>query len=172
MLRAVNVGGRTLAMKALQQLFAGLGYADAVTYIQSGNVVFTGPDDDHDAIADRIEQGLAADLGVPADVLLRTRAQLDQVVRANPFLESGADPARLHVTFLAGPSDPARAAAVDPTAFPPDEFQVDGREVYLHCPSGYGRSKLNNAFWERRLGQAATTRNWRTVTTLLGMASA
>ena len=54
--------------------------------------------------------------------------------------------------------------------FEPDEFEVVGREVYLHCPEGYGRSKLSNAYFERKLGVAGTTRNWRTVTTLAELA--
>jgi uncharacterized protein (DUF1697 family) len=48
----------------------------------------------------------------------------------------------------------------------PDEFRLLGRQVYLYCPNGYGRTKLNNAFFERKLAVAATTRNWRTVTNL------
>ena len=53
----------------------------------------------------------------------------------------------------------------------PDELALVGREVYLHCPNGYGRTKLNNAFIERRLGLAATTRNWRTITALYDLVS-
>jgi uncharacterized protein (DUF1697 family) len=74
------------------------------------------------------------------------------------------------VTFLAVDGDPARAAAIEAVGYEPDEFRLMGREVYLHCPEGYGRTKLNNAFWERRLRVAATTRNWNTVTTLLQLA--
>ena len=42
---------------------------------------------------------------------------------------------------------------------------------YLHCPNGYGRSKLGNAFVEKQLGVGATTRNWRTTLKLLELAS-
>jgi uncharacterized protein (DUF1697 family) len=45
-------------------------------------------------------------------------------------------------------------------------FIVVGREVYLHCPDGYGRTKLNNAYIEKKLGLPATTRNWKSVTAL------
>ena len=41
-----------------------------------------------------------------------------------------------------------------------------GREVYLRCLNGYGKTKLNNAHLERVLGVPATTRNWKTVLTL------
>ena len=62
-------------------------------------------------------------------------------------------------------------AQLDAPVGEPDELSIVGREVYLHCPHGYGRSKLNNAYLERRLGVAATTRNWNTVTTLCDLAS-
>jgi uncharacterized protein (DUF1697 family) len=85
------------------------------------------------------------------------------VVAANPFLDGSADLAKLHVTFLAEAPDPERAARLEAPAGQPDELSLAGREVYLHTPDGYGRSKLSNAFLEKRLGVAATTRNWKTV---------
>ena len=62
--------------------------------------------------------------------------------------------------------DRGRVQALAEKRFEPDEFRVTQDAVYLHCPNGYGRSKLSNAFFEKHLGVAATTRNWRTVTTL------
>ncbi len=47
---------------------------------------------------------------------------------------------------------------------------MTGQEVYLYCPEGYGRTKLNNTFFERALRVTATTRTWKTVTTLADMA--
>jgi uncharacterized protein (DUF1697 family) len=38
--------------------------------------------------------------------------------------------------------------------------------VLLHCPHGYGRTKLNNTWFEKALKVRATTRNWRTVLAL------
>jgi uncharacterized protein (DUF1697 family) len=66
---------------------------------------------------------------------------------------------------------PAAAAvkAIDPALFRPDEFVVKGKEIYLHLPNGMGRTKINNTFFERRLGLAGTGRNWKTVTALLDM---
>ncbi len=57
--------------------------------------------------------------------------------------------------------------AVDATGFAPDEFRVVGREVYLCCPNGYGRTKLTTAWFERKLDVPATTRNWTTVAKLV-----
>ncbi|HZN92159.1 MAG TPA: hypothetical protein VFB81_05620, partial [Myxococcales bacterium] len=81
-----------------------------------------------------------------------------------------ADPDTLHVVFLADPPPPAKVAALDPARSPPDEFQVRGREIYLRCPNGFGRTKLSNAYFDSKLGTISTVRNWRTVLTLAEMA--
>jgi len=54
--------------------------------------------------------------------------------------------------------------------YSPDEFFIKGREVYLHCPGGYGKTKLSNSFFEKKLGVKTTTRNWNTVATLVDLA--
>ena len=98
-------------------------------------------------------------------MLLRTPAELAAVVKRNPF---GAD---AYVTFLDDAPDRSSVAAIDPAPFAPDEFTVHGREVFVRCPNGYGRTKINNTFFERKLATKATTRNWKTVTTLLDWAT-
>jgi len=171
LLRGVNVGGNTLSMERLRGLGAEFGLRNARTYVQSGNLVFE---------ADRtaahwsatLERALAGKSRLPIRVLVRTGAEIAAVVERNPFLrEKGIEPARLYVTFLnRAPAKPALAAlsAIDAGA---DRLHRAGLEVYLHCPTGYGRSKLNNNVIERALGIAATTRNWRTVTVLAEMAA-
>jgi uncharacterized protein (DUF1697 family) len=166
MLRAVNVGRTTIKMDRLRALFADMGYTDVSTYIQSGNVLFTstaGRSADHAAA---IERRIAEDIGVSVSALIRSGPELARVVTANPFVAEGADPAELHVTFLPEAPEPAVVSALEVPDVAPEEFRIVGREVYLHLPGGYGTTKLSNAFWERRLRTAATTRNWRTVTTL------
>jgi uncharacterized protein (DUF1697 family) len=172
MLRGINVGGRAkVAMAELRQLFADLGHTDVQTYIQSGNVVFA-TRAARERVAVDLEQRIGADLGVDVTVVLRTAQDLARIVAKNPFVGRGADPSTLHVTFLAGAAGSGAAGRLDAPDAGPDELIVAGRDVYLHCPNGYGRTKLNNTFIERRLGARATTRNWRTVTKLLELASA
>jgi uncharacterized protein (DUF1697 family) len=165
MLRAVNVGGTTIKMERLRELFVGLGYSSVSTYIQSGNVIFTTPGRPADVGA-AIEQRITEELGISVNAVLRSGPQLAQVVSVNPFIPLGADTAKLHVTFLAG-RPPTGATDIELPNVAPDDFRIIGEEVYLHCPGGYGTTKLTNAFWERRLRIGATTRNWRTVTKLL-----
>jgi uncharacterized protein (DUF1697 family) len=171
MLRGINVGGKRVAMADLRELVAALGAEDVRTYVQSGNVVFRSRDK-ASGVVEAIEKSIRTTLGLEVRVLLRAGAQLAKVVEANPFLASGMDPAGLHVTFCAERPDSGRVRELAGQSFEPDDFKVVGREVYLHCPNGYGRTKLNNAFLERKLGVAGTTRNWKTVTTLAELAKA
>lgn len=169
LLRGVNVGGKKLAMSRLAATLTDLGYDDVTTYIQSGNAIFRTSRTSEPTLVRTLERAIAASCGLSPRVLVRTREQLARVEAQNPFLRKRVDPKTLHVTFLgSAPSARARAGLQVPPG--PDELVVQGRAVYLRCPGGYGRTKLTNDFFERRLVAPATTRNWRTVTTLLDLA--
>jgi uncharacterized protein (DUF1697 family) len=89
----------------------------------------------------------------------------------NPFIKKkNIDPRKLHVTFLSPEPGLSNVHALNGIHYPPDEFILKGKEIYLHCPDGYGRSKLNNNFFEKKLKVTATTRNWRTVNELIKLA--
>jgi uncharacterized protein (DUF1697 family) len=169
LLRGINVGGKnTIPMSGLKSSLSSLGLEDVVTYIQSGNVVFRTTAGAR-AVADRIEQRIAKDFGVDVTVLLRTPAQLRAVARSNPFLGGEADLSKLHVVFLSGRPVASAVAELDPERSPPDEFSLLGREIYLRLPNGSGRSKLTIDYFERRLGLAATARNWNTLIKLIAL---
>jgi len=171
LLRAVNVGGRKLAMTDLRSLYEQHGHTDVVTYVQSGNVVSRTTARSAAAVERTVSGAIADQLGLDVDVLVRTPKELRSVLDGNPFLRQGRpDPKTLHVTFLASRPPAALVAALDERAFSPDEFRVDQREVYVSCPGGYGRTKINTMWFERKLKVPATTRNWTTVTKLVELA--
>jgi uncharacterized protein (DUF1697 family) len=167
LLRSVNVAGRgRLSMVDVQRSFLSLGHTDVSTYIQTGNVLFSSRSKNLPALAADIERRLERDFGSSPAVILRTVGDLSRTVATSPFARQGADPARHHVTFLAGrPSDERLAAFTTPPSGR-DELVVDGLEVYVHTPDGYAGSKLTGALLERRLGVLSTTRNWNTVVRL------
>ena len=171
MLRSINVGGRNkVAMADLRALVEGLGYTDVVTYVQSGNVVFTGTGASA-KVAGGIAEQIKAELGLDVPVIVRSQRQLVGMIKGVPYPGADREPTQHHVTFLADRPSAASVAKLAEKAAPfaPDRCAVVGQDVYLHCPGGYGNTKLNNAFIERHLGVTATTRNWRTVNTLAGM---
>lgn len=166
LLRGVNVGGNVLKMQRLRELWSELGFKDVETYLQSGNVVFSGA-----GSAARwqktAEARLAGETRLAVTVLFRSAAELGQIITRNPFLkERGTDPAKLHVTFLAEPPGKDALKKLAAIACGNDRYHVAGTEIYLHCPAGYGNSKLANNALERVLGVRATTRNWNTVNKL------
>jgi uncharacterized protein (DUF1697 family) len=159
LLRGINVGGKNpVPMVELQRLFVGLGFLDAATYIQSGNVVFSG----RPVEAAEVESAIEARFGFAVPVVLRTHEDIGATVAANPFVSRTDDPAKLHVMYLSAAPVAAAATRLDPLRSPPDEFAVIGREVFLYLPNGMGRTKLTVDYVERVLGVRATARNWNT----------
>jgi uncharacterized protein (DUF1697 family) len=170
LLRGVNVGGNMLKMARLRELCADLGLRNARTYVQSGNVVFEAMGTTA-RLAEALERKLAGETRLPISVIVKSSAEMARVIAANPFLEErGIDLAKLHVTFLQKPPAKSALASLATLQAGADRFHSLGRQIYLHCPNGYGQTKLTNGAFEKLLAIRATTRNWNTVTTLREMA--
>lgn len=176
LLRGINVGGRNrVSMGDLRRVVGSLGHTDVVTYIQSGNVVFTARETDTATLAGGLEQAIANALGVRPSVVVLSRDELGQVIRDNPY-PSEPNPKCVHAVFYAqdlGPEATAAVATAERRAAERggrDEARVSGRTLYLHTPDGFGRSELA-ALLLGRSGPAAagTARNWSTVTKLVAL---
>ena len=168
LLRGINVGGKNLLpMRDLVALFHDAGCADAKAYIQSGNVVFRAPHEVAARLPAALRKAVAGRFGFQVPVIVRTAEELQRVARGNPFLEGGAGLETLHVAFLADLPSAEKVGALDPKRSPPDELVVHGREIYLHCPNGLGRTKLTNQYFDSKLATTSTVRNWRTVLKLI-----
>jgi len=161
-------GHKPVSMERLRGVFVGQGFADVRTYVQSGNVVFRATANSGRALERKISFSLEQEFGFTIQVILRTAKDFVAIAESHPF-SKGIDTARLYVTFLreAAPKE----VVLEPLSQSQDEFQLRGHEIYLHCPDGYGRTKLSNTYFEKKLGLEATTRNWKTVTTLRAMAA-
>ncbi len=162
LLRGINVGGRHLiAMPALTALFADLGCTGVSSYIQSGNVLFTPPDEELGAA--RVSGAMEERFGFAVPVVLRSRAQLAGIVAANPFATPVADPKLLHVVFLAKPLDAGPLAFLRAQVAGEEQLAARGNELYLFAPHGTGRSKLALGCVASRQPATNTMRNWQTV---------
>lgn len=182
LLRGINVGGRNkLAMADLRQVMASLGHTDVVTYIQSGNAVFTAgkPAASTTEIAAELERAIARDCAVRPSVVVLTRAELAQAARDNPF-SMEPNPKLVHAVFLPGQPGPGTEAAVAAAVRQAaqkgshDTAQLAGRTLFLHTPDGLGRSVLAELLLARASSEAArgTARNWATVTKLVALCDA
>ena len=153
-------------MARLRALYVALGCDDVETYLQSGNVVYRRGRDPA-GVARSVEGAIKRELGLDVRVLTRTHGELAAIVAADPF--PGADPSRRVVMFLSGPPGREIARELGHVTLGADEAMLIGEELHLHCPDGIGTSKLPGLLSEKRLGVAATARNWRTTTRLLEM---
>jgi uncharacterized protein (DUF1697 family) len=172
LLRGINVGGhKIIKMEQLRNAFAELGYEDVATYVQSGNVVFKAPAKITGDLSKKIEEMMLRQFSMSVPVIVRTAEEVGDVLRNNPFLkERGIDITGLHVTFLSRAPQKVAIKGLDAIEAGPDRFHCRGQEIYLHCPNGFGGTKLTINAFERVLAVGATTRNWNTVSKLHEMA--
>jgi len=169
LLRAVNVGGRTVRSAELKAVASSLGHTDVVTYVNSGNLVLV--PGDAAASPEDVAAGLSAAFedryGFAVPVVVRTAAEWELVVRALPFrAEAESDPSHLVVYCWDGVPDVASLRTFDASVYGNETVIWHGREAYAYYPDGIGSSKLTLPVMSKAAGRVGTARNWRTVLAL------
>ena len=154
MLRGVNVGGHNkIKMEALREL-----------YLRSDERDIT-------RLTKQIEDGIERKFDFRPSVILRTVAEMREVVARNPFAKRrGIEPSKLLVTFLASDPEEEAREKVRQMKCAPEELRIEGRELYNYFPNGIGRSKLSWAGLEKTLNTPGTGRTWNSATKMLEMA--
>ena len=155
-------------MADLRALVEGLGFRDVRTLLNSGNIVFSAPNDERGDVAVRIEKALVARLGVNPRVTVLTGNEVAAAVHGNPFADVADNPSRLLVMVLRTPSDQDRLKPLLRKRWGPEALALGKRVAYLWCANGVGRSKL----WvevDRALEHSGTARNIATMTKLLAL---
>jgi uncharacterized protein (DUF1697 family) len=172
LLRGINVSGqRQLKMDALRRCYENLGFSGITTYVQSGNVIFSSQDYKEPELAEIISHQIAKDFGFEVQVIVLTSTGLKEIINDNPFpADPSKDPSFLHVTFLASRPDGTGYRMIGEKKQGGEEIAFSGKVVYLYCPHGYGKTRLNNGFLETKLKVWATTRNWKTTNELYRIA--
>ena len=172
MLRGINVSGqKQVRMESLRESYEGLGFSRVRSYVQSGNIIFESPEIEPSVLRKRIEAKIEQAYRHQISVFIRQPHEFQSLLAGNPFINAGnADLSKLHVTFLYHvPSEPWWSEMASPRDSS-DEFARGEMAIYLFCPNGYGKTRLSNSFFERRLGMPVTTRNWNTVNALYKLA--
>ena len=169
LLRGINVSGhKKIKMPELKAMFEDLGFTNLRTYIQSGNVVFesaTGID-----LENKISAKIQEKFGFDVSVICRTSGEMEKVITRNPYAEmAGFETEKLYVTFLQQTPSSEKLEMLKGFTFEPEMYSVSGKEIYIYCFNGYGNTKLDNMFFEKKLKVSATTRNWRTINKLIEM---
>jgi uncharacterized protein (DUF1697 family) len=171
LLRGINVGGKnTVRMAELVSLLQSLHFTNVRSYLQSGNFVFDYNRAGPSALSHAIEQAISMKFGLDVKVIVRTAEELRSLISGNPLLDTPKiDKEKLHVTFLMDAPQKSDISYFEAAKDPEEQLRIKGKEVFLYCPNGYGRTKLSNQAFEKKLGATATTRNWKTVNALAEM---
>jgi uncharacterized protein (DUF1697 family) len=165
-------GHNSIKMTELSVLYEILGFKNAETYIQSGNVVFSDleglPVRD---VSVKIERAIREKFNFNVPVMIRTPEEIRRVLTINPFsAEDKFDPNKMAVIFLSENPSEAQIQKVIDVSYPPDKYKIIDREIFIYCPNGFGKTKLYTNFFEKKMGVTGTARNWKTITTILQLA--
>ncbi len=169
LLRAINVGGnRRVPMARLRELLEADGFTDVATYVNSGNVVLSSPDPAA-KVASRIASLLEDEFGFAVPTIVRTKAQLQRVVAADP-IDGGTDsPRHYQVTFLERKLPASTVADVDPDAWGDSTYVATPTELFTFTPGGVHADKMLRALAKAHKDTPGTARNWSTVRKLVDM---
>jgi uncharacterized protein (DUF1697 family) len=171
LLRGINVGGKNLIkMAELKACFEEHGFQGVATYIQSGNVVFASSARGRATLARKVEDMLAARFRYPASVVLRTLAQMQDIVERAPE-GFGAQPAmyRYDVIFLKEPlTAPSAMKSVLVKEGVDQAHAGTGVLYFSRLISRASQSQLSRLV-SLPMYQSMTIRNWNTTTKLLRM---
>lgn len=174
LLRGINVSGKNLIkMVELKELLIVIGFSEVTTYIQSGNVIFNYDEPSISKIEQTIFKAIKDHFGIETKVIILTRSELSTIFNSNPFLErTPIDISKLCVTILSNLPNLEGVEQIEQiNSNSNDEYFIKDKFIYLNCPNGFGRTKLTNNLFERKLKVAATTRNWKTITKLIALSS-
>jgi uncharacterized protein (DUF1697 family) len=166
LLRAINVGGRTVKMDCLRALFEAMGFEDVATFIASGNVIFDAPASDPRALERRIEEELCTMLGYEVMTFVRTPAELAAIAAHRPFPREDPDAAgnALYIAFLKEAPPDAAQSQMLALQTPTDLFHFHDRELYWFLRTKLSESSLfSGSVLEKTLGAPMTMRNITTV---------
>lgn len=171
LLRGVNVGrGKRVPMADFKALLLDLGCHRATTLLNSGNAVIELPRAGTKALSTRIGDAIAARFGFEVPVIVKTGAELDRIVAANPLTVPEPEHARLLVVVAPDARALASLRELSGLVAPPERLFIGDEAAFLHCAAGILESKAAKALLGPA-GRAVTTRNWATVLKLQALAA-
>jgi uncharacterized protein (DUF1697 family) len=172
LLRAINVGGRSLPMASLRSLCESIGWRSVRTYIQSGNVVFESQETPTVA-ARRLENAIATATSLKVPVVVRTSAEWTTIVDRNPFIDLDETQwKRLLVGVAVERIADDAAEKLAGRAATGERIAKVGDALWIYFEEGVARSRVTPAAIDRAAGSSVTTRNLNTVLKLQEMLTA
>jgi uncharacterized protein (DUF1697 family) len=169
-LRGINVGGKNkIKMETLREVFASLGFHNVKTYINSGNVIFETAETDDKTLAAKIERAIETEFSLNIKVMARSVAEIEEIIKNNPFDGQFENDKDLHVFFLDEKLAAEKSELLLANNNESERFAVVGREIFCHLRVGVSDSLMGKDYIGKKLKVPATARNWRTVNKIMDL---
>lgn len=105
LLRGINVGGKNkVDMKILKQTFEKTGMIDVVTYINTGNIIFSNHSLSKAELSGTLAEAIYTDFGLQIKVLVRHIDEVRQIMEAVPAAWKNDKDMKSDVMFFMGRS--------------------------------------------------------------------
>ncbi len=167
-LRGINVGGKNkIRMETLREICAAIGFENVKTYINSGNIIFDAKKTGDQKLAAMIESAIEKEFGLQIKAIVRLIAEIENIVKNNPFdgqFESDKD---LHVFFLDEEMPDEKCEILLSNNNENEIFAVRGREIFCLLRVSVLDSLIGKDYIAKKLKISSTARNWRTVNKVL-----
>ncbi len=171
LLRGINVGGHTVTMARLRELFGELGFVRVRSYIQSGNLFFESDEADRATLRSRIETHLHAALGYAVPACLRTVEELEELLARDPFAGVAVtSDTRLSIVFC---TEPIAQPIPVPFVTADGGYELIGAtaaELFVVWHLKNGRPSQSFGAIEKLVAGPTTTRFWHTTAKILAAA--
>ncbi len=166
LLRGINVSGKNkLPMEELRDLLNDLGFKNVQSYIQSGNIILESGEG-KSVTCNKIKEGIQNKFGYDVPVIARTIPEWKNAIAKYPFSTNNTK--IVAFVFL---NKKVFETKIEVKGINNDEYLIDNDMVYIYCETGFGKTKLSNNLFERKLNVTATTRNYNTTLKLLELAT-
>ena len=167
LLRGINVGGhRKVPMADLRELLFNLNFLDVKTYIQSGNVVLNS-NDNSKTVRSKIENAISSHFGFTVVVIVKSPIEFQDIFNASPF--SKEEKEKSYFMLLDANPNKDIVSELSELTYENETFKITENCIYFFSSVGYGRTKFNANYFEKKLGVNASARNYKTMLKLLEM---
>lgn len=173
LLRGINVSGHKLIkMSELNTVFESCGFSNVTTYIQSGNVVFSSTISNKETIKNNIETILKDTFGFDVYTIVLSKEEFLDIKKNHSFLAENADNLKsIYYSFFDVSLNQGLVTDLNSLIQETEFFSIEKNVIYCFYPNGYGNSKWNNVFFEKKLKINCTTRNYNTVNKLIELSN-
>lgn len=163
LLRGINVGSaKRVSMEDLRNLVHEIGFEDAKTLLNSGNLVFSGKKKATKEIAFQLEKALEETAKVSSKIRVLTADEFGEIVSENSLLDVAENHSKLLVPIYFDDDCREKIEPMLAKEWAPESLAVGYRAAYIWCANGILESKLVHEMG-KLVGDRTTSRNWATV---------